>query len=80
MGANDGAEINAMLGPPWWWSENSISLQPGDHIQLEGFESTAEAEASASAHMEVNWLTNHTTGQTITLRDANGTPVWAGNE
>jgi hypothetical protein len=27
--------------------------------------------------MEINWLTNLTTGQTIQLRTAEGMPVWS---
>jgi len=65
---SDGVVKDAMLGPPWFWSENGISLNVGDEIELDGFESTD--------HTEVNWLINHTTGQTITLRDSEGIPVW----
>ena len=64
-----GAERNAMLGPPWWWSENGIELLPGDPIELEGFESPD--------HMEVNWIQNLRTGVRLDLRTADGTPVWA---
>jgi mono/diheme cytochrome c family protein len=68
--AADGALLEAMLGPPWFWSESGIPLNPGDQIELEGFQSTD--------HMEVNWLANQTTGQRIELRTADGTPVWTG--
>jgi cytochrome c553 len=64
----DGALIEAMLGPPWFWSENSIPLNPGDQISLEGFESTD--------HMEINWLINMSSGESIQLRNENGMPVW----
>ncbi|NOX61222.1 MAG: cytochrome c [Chloroflexi bacterium] len=63
-----GAERDAMLGPPWWWSENGIELLTGDPIELEGFESPD--------HMEVNWLENLRTGQRIELRTPDGAPVW----
>ena len=49
----------AMLGPPFFWDESGIALNPGDSISLEGFESTD--------HMEINWLTNHTTGEMIEI-------------
>ncbi len=62
-----------MLGPPWFWSESGIALTPGDQIELEGFESTD------ATHMEVNWLTNLTTGETIQLRTPEGLPVWNEN-
>ena len=56
-----GVQRQAMLGPPWWWSENGIELPPGDPIELEGFESPE--------HMEVDWIQN--------LRTPDGMPVWA---
>ena len=64
----DGATIEAMLGPPWFWTENGIPLNPGDQISLEGFESPD--------HMELNWIINLTTGETVQLRGENGKPVW----
>ncbi len=64
----DGAQVDAMLGPPWFWEANAIVLSPGDQIELEGFES--------ADHLEVNWLTNKTTGVTLQLRTADGLPVW----
>lgn len=65
-----GESVDAMLGPPWFWSGNGIPLAPGDTIELEGFQSTE--------HMEVNWLRNLTTGQTVQLRTPEGMPVWSG--
>jgi mono/diheme cytochrome c family protein len=66
---DESAIVDAMLGPPWFWSESGIPLAPGDRVEFEGFES--------ADHMEVNWLTNLTTGQTIQLRTAEGQPVWS---
>ncbi|MCB8990404.1 MAG: c-type cytochrome [Ardenticatenaceae bacterium] len=66
----DGQQLEAMLGPPWFWSESGIALSPGDQIELEGFESTD--------HMEVNWLQNVTTGERVNLRTPTGQPVWGG--
>lgn len=65
----DGSELSLMLGPPWFWSESGIPLAPGDRVGGEGFQSPD--------HTEVNWLANHTTGQTIHLRNPDGTPVWS---
>ena len=67
----DGSLVEAMLGPPWFWSEQGIVLNVGDAVALEGFESTD--------HMEVNWITNQTSGETKVLRE-NGQPIWAGSE
>jgi mono/diheme cytochrome c family protein len=66
----DGSVVEAMLGPPWFWSEKGILLNVGDEIELEGFESPD--------HMELNWLINHSTGESIQLRSAEGLPVWSG--
>ncbi len=66
--SDDGAVHEAMLGPPWFWAENGIPLEPGHAIELEGFQSTDP--------MELNWLHNVTTGQLKLLRTAEGTPVW----
>lgn len=68
--SDTGVEVQAMLGPPWFWSQNGIALSPGDQIELEGFES--------ADHMEVNWLSNLTTGENIQLRTPEGQPVWSG--
>jgi hypothetical protein len=67
--SDDGAEREAMLGPPWFWSENSIALNPGDRIEFEGFDSPD--------HTEINWIANLTTGERLELRTAEGAPVWA---
>ncbi len=64
----DGLQLEAMLGPPWFWEENGIALSPGDAISLEGFESPD--------HMELNWVQNLTTGERINLRTPTGQPVW----
>ena len=66
--AADGSLVEAMLGPPWFWSESGILLTPGDKIELEGFESPE--------HMELNWITNITTSESIQLRTPEGMPVW----
>jgi mono/diheme cytochrome c family protein len=70
--SSDGSQVTANLGPPWFWSENGIPLNPGDLIEMEAFESTD--------HMEVNWLNNLTTGESIELRTADGLPVWTTGE
>jgi len=67
---SEGALVEAMLGPPWFWSENGIPFEPGDQIEMEGFQSPD--------HMEVNWITNQTSGQSAQLRTPEGLPVWGG--
>jgi hypothetical protein len=67
-----GTLVEAMLGPPWFWSENGIPLNSGDQIEMEGFQSPD--------HMEINWLINQTSGQTIQLRTPEGMPVWGSGQ
>jgi mono/diheme cytochrome c family protein len=67
---SEGAQVEAMLGPLWFWSENGIPLEPGDQIELEGLQSPD--------HMEVNWIVNQTSGQSVHLRTPEGLPVWGG--
>jgi mono/diheme cytochrome c family protein len=61
-------QLQAMLGPPWFWQANGIALAPGDTVTFAGFESTD--------HLELNWLENLTTGERINLRTPTGQPVW----
>ena len=44
--ATDGASEEAMLGPPWFWSESGIPLNPGDQIELECFQPAAQMEVN----------------------------------
>ena len=67
--SDNGAEREAMLGPPWFWSENGIVLNPGDRLELEGF--------GSPDHTEINWIANLTDGERLELRTAEGMPVWA---
>jgi mono/diheme cytochrome c family protein len=66
--AADRSLTEAMLDPPWFWSESGILLRQGDIIELEGFESPD--------HMELNWISNVITGESIQLRTLEGVPVW----
>lgn len=62
--------LAAHLGPEWYWETVKVTLEPGDEIQVVGF---YEAEM-----LEVAQLENLTTGETATLRDDTGRPLWAG--
>lgn len=66
--SEDGTLVEALLGPPWFWEEQGITLNPGDRLELEGFE--------APDHLELNWIRNLTTGQSLQLRTPEGVPVW----
>ena len=55
----------------WWYAqEQGFVAQVGDQVTLTGF---YEGDA-----FEVGRIDNLTTGQTVTLRDENGRPLWAG--
>ncbi len=71
-----GQTVDAMLGPPRFWSENGMALNPGDLVQFEGFEST-ETTSQAGTHTEINWIINLTSGENRQLRTESGMPVWA---
>jgi hypothetical protein len=58
-----------MLGPPWYWSENGIALNPGDSIELEVFE-------IPDFLMGLNWVHNLTTDESYHLYTPEGLPVW----
>ena len=55
----------------WWYAqEQGFAVQAGDEVVLTGF---YENEV-----FEVGRIDNVTTGQTVTLRDETGRPMWAG--
>ena len=55
----------------WWYAqEQGFAAQVGDQVTLTGF---YENDA-----FEVGQIDNLTTGQSVTLRDENGRPMWAG--
>lgn len=55
----------------WWYAqEQGFAAQVGDQVTLTGF---YENDA-----FEVGHIDNLTTGQSVTLRDENGRPMWAG--
>jgi len=56
------------MGQSAYWS--SFRLSVGDEIVVRGFHEDGEFKAGT--------VENVTTGETITLRDASGRPMWAG--
>jgi hypothetical protein len=63
-------EIVAHLGPEWYWETEGIPLGAGDQVQITGFYEGDE--------FEVARVENTTTGESVTLRDDSGQPLWAG--
>jgi mono/diheme cytochrome c family protein len=66
---DDGASHQVMLGPPWYWSDEGIALNPGDRIELEGFE-------MPGFYLGLNWLRNTTTGEEYVLHTPEGAPAF----
>jgi hypothetical protein len=66
----DGQEITVKLGPSWYWAEQDFPLAAGDQVTLTGFYDGDD--------FEVGQIVNKASGQTLTLREADGRPRWAG--
>jgi hypothetical protein len=58
------------LGPEWYWNEHGIVLQQEGAVEVSGF---YEGDAFEGAEIK-----NLNTGETVTLRDTTGRPLWAG--
>jgi hypothetical protein len=63
-------QMVAHLGPEWYWETEGIALSAGDRVQVIGFYEGDE--------FEVVGVENITTGESVTLRDDSGRPMWAG--
>ncbi|MGC9400008.1 MAG: hypothetical protein ACP5HM_12845 [Anaerolineae bacterium] len=66
----DGDEILIGLGQIWYRDEAGFVLTVGDEVSVEGFYEDGEFKAGV--------VENLSTGETLTLRDASGRPMWAG--
>lgn len=66
----DGDEILVGLGQSWYRDEAGFALTVGDEVSVEGFYEDGEFKAGV--------VENLTTGESLTLRDASGRPMWAG--
>ncbi len=67
---SDGEQIS-LVGRPWWFvQEQGGAYQAGDQVTIVGFYEAGE--------LEVGQIVNDTTGQSISVRDENGRPLWAG--
>jgi hypothetical protein len=63
-------EMVVHLGPEWYWDAEGIALNAGDQVQVTGFYEGDE--------FEVARVENTTTGESVTLRNESGRPMWAG--
>jgi hypothetical protein len=68
----DQGNITVYLSPDWYLAQQKISLKPGDHLEATGSKVTmGEQPCVIAKDFKVG-------GQTITLRNDQGVPVWAG--
>lgn len=67
---DDGTPLWVQLGQSRYVSAQGAVYTAGDHVTATGFYENGQFQASS--------VVNDTTGQTLTLRDANGRPLWAG--
>ena len=67
---DDGAPLWVQLGQSRYVSAQGAVYTARDHVTATGFYENGQFQASS--------VVNDTTGQTLTLRDASGRPLWAG--
>ena len=68
----DRETIAVHLGPAWWVEKQKPRIAKGDTVEVEGSRVTYEGKPAVIAR-EVK-----KGGETLTLRNAAGVPVWAG--
>jgi hypothetical protein len=67
---SDGEEVALMLGPEPYWSTQDITIEVGDEIEAQVYEDDDV--------LKVGQITLTATGETLTLRDEMGRPLWMG--
>ncbi len=67
---DDGAPLWVQFGQSRYVSAQGVAFNANDHITATGFYENGQFQAIS--------VVNDTTGQTLTLRDASGRPLWAG--
>ncbi len=65
-----GEPVWLQLGQPNFWQNQGVTFNVGDRVSIVGFYENEQLQAKS--------VTNDTTQQTLTLRDATGRPLWAG--
>ncbi len=68
----DGAAVWVQFGQSRYVSAQGVTFNVGDNVTVTGFYENGQFQAST--------VVNTTTGQTLTLRDASGRPLWAGGD
>jgi hypothetical protein len=67
---DDGQVLSVQLGPEWFWSGQGVSLVPGEHVTVLGFEENGQ--------FQVGQIIPESSGTALQLRDSDGRPLWAG--
>jgi hypothetical protein len=63
---------------PWWFAqEQGFSARAGDEVTLTGFYEGEDSSTGSGQGFEVGRIDDATNGQTVTIRDENGRPMWA---
>jgi hypothetical protein len=74
----DGQEI-LIDGRPWQFTqEQALAVQVGDQVTLLGFYEDVDPSTSSGHSFEVGQIYNISSGQTVTIREDSGRPLWAG--
>jgi hypothetical protein len=66
-------EIAVHLGPDFWVDKQSVKIARGDEISVKGSRVTFDGKPAIIAAIVTKG------GSTLVLRDATGTPAWAGS-
>jgi hypothetical protein len=67
---DDGRTLSISLGPEWFWSDQDVTVPPGEQVMLQVFEEDGE--------IKVGQISLESQGTVLELRDADGRPLWAG--
>jgi hypothetical protein len=65
-----GEPLWVQLGPSHFWSTQGVTFSTGDQVTVNGFTENGQFQTIS--------VSNDSTGQLLTLRDASGRPLWAG--
>jgi len=65
-----GETLEMGLGPSGYWLAHGIAFSPGDEVNVRGF---------YNEEFELASIENLTTGESVTLRDDDGIPLWRGS-
>jgi hypothetical protein len=67
---DDGQTMSAALGPEWFWSNQDVTVAPGERVTVQAFEEDGE--------IKVGQISLESNGTVLQLRDDDGRPMWAG--